>query len=138
MNMTVVHYTGFTCELYYLLAENTSIPSFLCLFLKHTCCSLHLQSSILNAKGYYITIVTNREISMEVSVQKQSKKQNASRRDWIFIICLALAVGLSALSASCWGHQAMGCGQHVRGTGCHPKGPRQAWAVGPGEPYEVQ
>jgi len=34
--------------------------------------------------------------------------------------------------------QAVGCSWHTRGKRCHPEGPRCAWAVGPGEPLEVQ
>ena len=38
----------------------------------------------------------------------------------------------------CWWHQAVGCGWYIRGMGCHSEELRQAWAVGPGEPHEVQ
>jgi len=35
-------------------------------------------------------------------------------------------------------HQAVWCGQHVWGMGCHPERPRQVRALSPGEPHEVQ
>ena len=35
-------------------------------------------------------------------------------------------------------HQAVWCGRHAGGKGCHPEGPGQAGEVGPCKPHEVQ
>jgi len=43
-----------------------------------------------------------------------------------------------ALKQMCCRHQAVWCGWHTRGMACHPKRPRQAWAVSLGELHEVQ
>ncbi|GAB0185946.1 mitochondrial enolase superfamily member 1 [Grus japonensis] len=38
----------------------------------------------------------------------------------------------------CRRHQAVWCGRHAGGKGCHPEGPGQAGEVGPCKPHEVQ
>jgi len=51
---------------------------------------------------------------------------------------MTLTVGSSAPQEVCWWHQAVGCSWHAWGMGCHPERPRQAWAVGAGEPHEIK
>ena len=53
----------------------------------------------------------------------------------IFVRDLDIALWANLI---CWRHQAVCCGQHARGKGCHPEGPWQAWVVALCEPCEVQ